>query len=201
VAEGVNARFVPAAARILVMLAELADRWAMPSSRPAGAEGLGHHALTSGPHYSRPGRRPEEAIHVASGGQVGGALCAVPAPGSQIRQVFIGQHAPSRWFFLVTYLTGLTMFWIKYRCVAVTQDAIYVLESSRPSGGGKPTSLVGTLPRQTQLGPVSGRWDQVNLLGERYWVHKRFHQAVTAADDEAGFTRSTTPRVSSGPSR
>jgi hypothetical protein len=62
-------------------------------------------------------------------------------------------------------------------------------------------SLAGTLPRQTQLGPVSGRWGQVNLLGERHRAHKRFYQDVTAADYEAGFTRSTMPRVSSGPSR
>jgi hypothetical protein len=55
-------------------------------------------------------------------------------PGSQIRQAFICQTAPSFFFFLITYLTGLTMFWIKYRCVAVTQDAIYVLESSKLSG-------------------------------------------------------------------
>jgi hypothetical protein len=41
----------------------------------------------------------------------------------------------------------------------------------------------------------------VNLLGERHWLHKRFHQDVTAADYEAGFTRSTTPRASSAPSR
>jgi hypothetical protein len=94
--------------------------------------------------------------------------------------------------FLVTYLTGLTMFSIKYRCVTVTQDAIYVLESGKSSGGAKPKSLVGTLPRQTQLGPVSGRWGQVDLLGERHWVHKRFHQEVMAADHEAGFPRSTT---------
>ena len=109
--------------------------------------------------------------------------------GSEIRQVFICQAAPSFIYFLITYLTGLTMFWIKYRCVAVTQDAIYVLESSKLSGGAKPHSLVGTLPRHTQLGPVSGRRSQVNLLGERNWVHKRFHPQVTAADREAGFAQ------------
>jgi hypothetical protein len=108
--------------------------------------------------------------------------------GSEIRQVFICQTAPNYFFFLITYLTGLTMFWIKYRCVAVTQDAIYVLESTKLSGGAKPQSLVGVLPRHTQLGPVSGRWGRVNLLGERHWVHKRFHPDVTAADCEAGFT-------------
>jgi hypothetical protein len=100
--------------------------------------------------------------------------------GSEIRQVFICQIAPNFVFFLITYLTGLTVFWIKYRFVAVTQNAIYVLESSK---------LVGVLPRRTQLGPVSGRWGQVNLLGERHWVHNRFHPNVTAADCEAGFTQ------------
>ena len=79
--------------------------------------------------------------------------------GSEIQQVFICQTAPSFAFFLITYLTGL------------------------------PQSLVGTLPRHTQLGPVSGRWGQVNLFGERHWVHKRFHPAIAAADYEAGFTQ------------
>ncbi len=108
--------------------------------------------------------------------------------GSQIKQVFICQAAPNFAFFLLTYMTGLTIFWIKYRCVAITQDAIYVLESTKLSGGAKPKSLVGTLPRHTQLGPVTGRWATLNLLGERHWVHKRFHDVITAADNEAGFT-------------
>lgn len=69
--------------------------------------------------------------------------------------------------------------------MAVTPDAIYVLDSSKPSGGAKPTSLAGTLPRHTQRGPMSGRWGQVNLLGKRRYVHKRFHQAITAADNKA----------------
>ncbi|MEU1308768.1 hypothetical protein ABZ419_07715 [Streptomyces cinnamoneus] len=109
--------------------------------------------------------------------------------GSEIRQVFICQAAPSFIYFLVTYLTGLTMLWIKYRCVAVTKDAIYVLESSKLSGGAKPQALVATLPRRTRLGPVSGRWGQMNLLGERHWVHKRFHDEVASADREAGISQ------------
>ncbi|WP_345366325.1 hypothetical protein [Actinoallomurus liliacearum] len=109
--------------------------------------------------------------------------------GSDIRQVFIAQAAPNFGFFLITYLTGLTMSWIKYRCVAVTKDAIYVLESSKLSGGAKPQSLVATLPRHTRLGPVSGRWGRMNLIGERHWVHKRFHDQVAAADRDAGFAR------------
>ncbi|MEV5510622.1 hypothetical protein [Streptomyces orinoci] len=86
----------------------------------------------------------------------------------------------------MTYVTGLTMFVNKYRCVAVTWQAIYVLESSKFSGGASPRRLVGTMPRQTRLGPVSGRWATLNILGERHWVHKRFHGQIAAADREAG---------------
>jgi hypothetical protein len=109
-------------------------------------------------------------------------------PDSQIRQAFVSQTAPNFAFFFVNWATGLTMFWIKYRCVAVTQDAIYVLDSYKLSGGARSTSIVSTLPRHTQLGPVSGRWGQLTLLGERHWVKRRFQAEITAADAEAGFT-------------
>jgi hypothetical protein len=108
-------------------------------------------------------------------------------PRSEIRQAFIGQAAPNFGYFLITYLTGLTMFWNKYRCIVVAPEAIYVLDSTKGSGGARPRALVGTLPRRTRLGPVSGRWAEVDLLGERHWVHKRFHDQITAADREAGF--------------
>jgi len=108
--------------------------------------------------------------------------------GSEVRHAFIGQAAPNFGYFLVSYATGLTMFWIKYRCVAVTQDGIYVLDSSKTSGGARPRAMVGTLPRDTRLGPVSGRWAEVDLLGERNWVHQRFHPEIVAADAEAGFS-------------
>jgi len=47
-------------------------------------------------------------------------------PGSQVRQSFVCQTAPNFTFFLINWATGLTMPWVKYRCVAVTPDAIYV---------------------------------------------------------------------------
>lgn len=112
------------------------------------------------------------------------ALPLLPA-GSAIRQVFIAQTAPNFFYFIVTYLTGV-MARNKYRCVAVTDEAIFVLESTKWSGGAKPQQLIGTIPRHTRLGPVSGRWTQVNLLGERHWVHKRFYDQIAAADRESG---------------
>jgi hypothetical protein len=77
--------------------------------------------------------------------------------------------------------------WIKYRCVSITDDTIYVMDSPRLSGGAKPISLLGVLPRRTRLGPVSGHWGQITILGERHWVKKRFQDQITAADAEAGF--------------
>ena len=111
--------------------------------------------------------------------------------GSQIRQVFICQSAPHFWYFLLTYLVGVTMPWIRYRCVAISDDSIYVLESSKLSGGAKPRHLLGTMPRHTRLGPVSGRWAQLIILGQRHWVHRRFHEQIAATDQDAGFTSAT----------
>ena len=110
-------------------------------------------------------------------------------PGCQVRQVFICQTAPYFWLFVVNYLTFLTIFWIQFRCVAVIDDGIHVLESSKFSGGAKPQSVVGVLPRQTKLGPVSGVWGEIELLGKRHWVHKRFHHLIDAADQDAGYAR------------
>ena len=108
--------------------------------------------------------------------------------GSEVRQAFICQTAPSFAFFIINWVTGLTMYWVTYRCVAVTQEAIYVLDSGRLSGGAQPTAIAATLPRHTQLGPVSGRWGRITLLGERHWVKKRFHSEIREADADAGFT-------------
>ena len=101
-------------------------------------------------------------------------------PGSRIKYTFVCQTGPSPWFFLLTYLT---IFWISYRIVCVTDDAIYVLRSSKLTF--QPRELVATLPRQTQLGPVSGFWARIDLMGERHWVNKRFHKDIEAADYEA----------------
>lgn len=107
-------------------------------------------------------------------------------PGSEVRQAFVAQSAPSFAAFVVTYVTGLTVFGAKYRCVVVTADAVYVLAGSKASGGARPQALVGTLPRATRLGPASGRWTELELLGERHWVHRRFADQLAAADQEAG---------------
>ena len=91
-------------------------------------------------------------------------------PGSEVQQAFVCQTAANFVIFVVNWLTGLTLGLITYRCVAITGDAIYVFDAPRTSGGANPRSVIATLPRHTQLGPVHGRWSEFALLGKRYWI-------------------------------
>ena len=70
-------------------------------------------------------------------------------PGSEVQQAFVCQTATNFVIFVINWLTGLTLGLITYRCVAVTSDAIYVLDAHRLSGGATPRSVVATLPRHT----------------------------------------------------
>ena len=109
--------------------------------------------------------------------------CAPFLPeGEEIQQVLVCQSAPHYAYFLLTYLTGLTMLVNSYRCVAVTGNAIYVLESTKLSGGAVPRRLVARLPRSTRIGPVSGRWARIQLLSRPHWVHHRFFAQIALAD-------------------
>jgi hypothetical protein len=38
------------------------------------------------------------------------------------------------------------------------------------------------LPRNIRIGPPSGLWWRCESLGERLYIHKRFHKYVNAAD-------------------
>lgn len=98
-------------------------------------------------------------------------------PNSQIRHAFVCQTGPSPWLFIVTWLT---YFWIQYRIVCVTDEAIYVLRSSKVRYA--PKAVIAELPRDQQLGPVEGVWSKIYLAGERHWVNKRFHKDIEAAD-------------------
>lgn len=124
--------------------------------------------------------------------QLAERACRFRPVGSEVRQAFVCQTASSSALFVINWMTGLTMPWITYRCVAVTRDLIYVLDAPSLSGGANPRSIVATFPRRTRLGPVSGRWGQFTLLGQRYWIKERFQPQIVAADAEAGYTDNPT---------
>lgn len=70
--------------------------------------------------------------------------------------------------------------------MAVTDDAIYVLNSPRLSVGARLTSVVTSLPRDTRLAAVSGQRGEFTLLGKRHWVKTGFQGELLAADAGAG---------------
>lgn len=103
-------------------------------------------------------------------------------PGETVRHVFMGQTGPNPMWALLTYWIMLVKG--KYFIFAVTDRSILVIRASKwmPS---KPKELEARLPRATPIGPVSGTlWGRTEALGQRVWIHKRFHKDVEAADAE-----------------
>jgi hypothetical protein len=70
-----------------------------------------------------------------------------------------------------------------YRIVVVTDQRILVCEA----GAFRPTLVRGIareLPRETRIGKPRGFWWLCDSLGERLYVHRRFHDEVGKADYE-----------------
>ena len=112
-------------------------------------------------------------------------------PGETIQAVFSAQTGPNPNFAALTWLIA---FFAKYVTVIATDRRILLVKSSiwRRSAVG---DIIETYPRETKLGPASGRlWSKIELGGNSYWVHRRFSKDVQAADAhlEAPATESVT---------
>jgi hypothetical protein len=101
-------------------------------------------------------------------------------PGETLQAVFPAQGGINPWLMI---FTGYLLFiWLaKYVIVAVTDKRILVFKAS-PLATTKPKELLGTFPRDTRFGKVSGIFGKIELGGTKYYVHKRFHKEVEAAD-------------------
>lgn len=101
-------------------------------------------------------------------------------PGETLQAAFLAQGGINPWWVI---LTGyLLFFWLaKYVIVAVTDRRILLFKASALATT-KPKELLGTFPRETRFGPISGVWGKIELGGTRYYVHRRFHKEVEAAD-------------------
>jgi hypothetical protein len=105
---------------------------------------------------------------------------AVPflEPGEQVQAIFVAQSGASPyWSVLSTWIVLLTR---GYATVVATDRAVVVLRngwftSTRPQG------LRARLPRRPMDEP-SGLWAKLELDGTRFWVHRRFHKDVRAAN-------------------
>jgi hypothetical protein len=101
-------------------------------------------------------------------------------PGENIQAVFCGQTT-SQYFALISiWIIVLTN---AYRVVVVTDRRVLVCKSGR-FRMTPVKEVIRELPRNTLIGPASGLWWRSESLGERLYVHKRFHKDVAAADGQ-----------------
>src|SRR5436853_4933956 len=103
-------------------------------------------------------------------------------PGENVQSVFLAQQGPSPYW---GFLSSLVFFLQKYYVVAVTDRRIAFFRSGAWTPA-KPRGLDKTFPRETRFGDPHGLWQKLELGGERFWVHTRFHKDLQAADGAAG---------------
>ncbi len=100
-------------------------------------------------------------------------------PGEQVQAVWLGQSGPSPYMVFLSY--WVILIGGHYKVFAATDRAILVLDAGKLAPA-RPKRLRLRAPRQVKLGPCSGLWGQIHIDGTRYWVHKRFHKDIDAAD-------------------
>lgn len=98
-------------------------------------------------------------------------------PGETVQAVFPAQTMSPYW----AILTYLVLFFNKYRVVAATDRRILVCDTARLTTA-KVKGVRAAHPRSTRIGPPSGLWWKCESLGEKMYVHKRFHKDVEQAD-------------------
>jgi hypothetical protein len=103
-------------------------------------------------------------------------------PGETVQAAFLATSGMSPWLLGISYFL---FFLMKYVVIVVTDRRILVLKASAMAPT-KPKEVLGTFPRETQFGPVSGVYAKIHLGGTQYYVHRRFHGDVKAADAAAG---------------
>jgi len=98
--------------------------------------------------------------------------------GETIQAVFGAQTKSQYWLIISLWI----IIWSKgYRVVVVTDRRILVCQSGRlrvtPVEG-----IIHELPRSTRIGPTKGVWYRCEQLGDKLYIHRRFHKDVATAD-------------------
>jgi hypothetical protein len=110
-------------------------------------------------------------------------------PGETIQAVF-GAQTTSQWFSLISY--WIIIFRNSYRVVVVTDRRILVCRSGR-FRTTPVNDVVAEVPRDTRIGPPHGLWYRCESLGDRLYIHKRFHKDITTADAAIAGSGGTAP--------
>ena len=84
---------------------------------------------------------------------------------------------------LMTALLDRVLFFMPstHRVVVVTDRRIAVFRSGKFTQGN-PKKLLRSVDRSTKIGPAKGVTYKTNVLGEKMFVHRRFHKDVESAD-------------------
>jgi hypothetical protein len=104
-------------------------------------------------------------------------------PGEVVQAVF-GAQTLSQYYIVISAL--ILLIGNSYRVVVVTDQRILVCRSGRFTTTPV-NEVLRELPRNTRIGPARGIWWRCGTLGERMYVHKRYHKEVTAADAAVTF--------------
>lgn len=102
-------------------------------------------------------------------------------PGETVQAVF-GAQTTSAYFVLISI--WIIIFANAYRVIIVTDKRILVGRSGRMSTTPV-KEIIRELPRSTRIGAPTGLWWRSESLGEKLYVHKRFHKDVVEADSLA----------------
>lgn len=106
-------------------------------------------------------------------------------PGEAVQAIFAAQTKSAN-FALISY--WILIFKKVWRVVAVTDRRIVVYQCGR-GGTTKIEGITAQTRRHIRIGPPKGLWYRVDNLGERLYVHKRFHKDIEAADAWASDAR------------
>lgn len=98
-------------------------------------------------------------------------------PAEPVVAVMVGQSI-SGWWGVLTYVW---FFWNRNIAVIVTTHRILVLDCGKWTMG-TPKKVLRELPRATRIGPPSGLWWKCTSLGEKVYIHRRFHKDIARAD-------------------
>ena len=99
-------------------------------------------------------------------------------PSEQIQAVFPAVSGPSPYSW--SRRGSFTAFSSISHEVVVTERAILVIDLSKWTG--RPVRLRLRRPRDFYFGRLSGLWGSFVLDNTKYWVQKRFHRDIAAAD-------------------
>lgn len=97
-------------------------------------------------------------------------------PGEQVLVAFPAQSGLNPW---MMSMGAAMIFFVKARVIVVTDRGIVVLRASKLTG--RPKEVVTRGP-YTSLGEPGGLWHKFPL-GEKTYVHRRFHKDVREANE------------------